>query len=362
METRTESGWMIALRYGFAVALVALGTAARLWLVQSVGALPIFVTLYPAVLLVASIAGSGPGILASLLAALSADYYFITPPGFGIAAPNDLVAVIIFTASNIFLCILTARMRRAHWREAIAATRAKLLEQTNAELEGRVNERTARIRSLALELTQAEQRERKRLAHLLHDHLQQLLVGARIQLGAIQEQTAETTGQSLNAVANALDEAIQDSKSLAIELSPPVLRDKGLVAAMHWLAQWMGEKHGLTVAIEAGGEIAPDCGGVCMLLFQCVRELLFNSVKHSGTHSARVAVSRSGNDIQIVVSDAGAGFDPTLIQAGASQGGFGLSSIRERIGLLGGKMEIQSAPGQGVRISLTAPLPPGSAH
>lgn len=232
------------------------------------------------------------------------------------------------------------------------------LLQANQNLEKRVLDRTGQIRSLALELGKAEQRERKRLALLLHDHLQQLLVGAKLSLGIVKKRAG---GQEILAdighVNHLLDEAINASKSLTFELSPPILHQAGLVAALGWLGRWMAEKHGLNVQVSDCDEIAPDPGGVCMLLFQCVRELLFNVAKHSGTKCARVSIGRTNHHIQITVADDGAGFDAARAREYDSSGGFGLFSIRERLLLIGGQMHIDSSPTQGTRVSLLAPVP-----
>ncbi|MCE5229278.1 sensor histidine kinase [bacterium] len=350
-----------AFDYSFAVLAVAIATYLRWWLERLFGPMPIFVTLYPAVLLVAAIARTGAAILSIALAALAADYYFIPPYGFGIESPNDMAATAIFTLANVFLCLLMMRMRRANWERAVATTRAEALRKANEELNRRVYERTAQIRALALELGRAEQRERKRLAQVLHDHLQQLLVGARWNLDAVRGRAGKEAGGQLDAVENLLNEAIADSRSLAVELSPPVLRESGLVAAMNWLGRWMAEKHGFNVEVEAGDEIPPDTEGICVLLFQCVRELLFNSVKHSGVKTASVRIVRAGNELQITVADNGAGFDPASMQDGSGKPGFGLYSIRERMLLISGRMEIESATGRGARFTLFAPMPAPAA-
>ncbi|MRR52628.1 MAG: PAS domain S-box protein, partial [Rhodocyclaceae bacterium] len=145
----------------------------------------------------------------------------------------------------------------------------KALLRAEEELEQRVEERTAQIRTLALDLTHAEQMERKRLAMALHDNLQQLLVGAKIGLEMAGRKAAgPDIKESLNSVAALLDESIGASRTLTLEMSPPILYEAGLVAGIHWLGRWMLEKYGLTVEIESDGEIAADTEGVCMLLFQ----------------------------------------------------------------------------------------------
>jgi signal transduction histidine kinase len=93
------------------------------------------------------------------------------------------------------------------------------------------------------------------------------------------------------------------------------------------------------------------------LLFECARELLFNVVKHAGVKEARVVMERSDDEVRVAVEDRGRGFDPALIQSvRLDSAGFGLFSVQQRIELLGGRTEIHSAPGQGTRITLVAPI------
>jgi PAS domain S-box-containing protein len=121
---------LIALRYLSAVAVVAVAVVLRWRLLDSFGPMPAFLTFYPAVLLVATIGGGGPGIVATVLAALAADYWFLPPVGtFRIEAPNDVLALGIFTATSLFLCILMERLRRARWAEATSAAQEQQLQE-----------------------------------------------------------------------------------------------------------------------------------------------------------------------------------------------------------------------------------------
>ncbi len=252
-------------------------------------------------------------------------------------------------------------------KEVVERTRAEeQLRILNETLEQRVAERTAiaeqraaQLSALTSELTQAEQRERRRLAQLLHDHLQQLLVAAKLQVVAVQRRAqSEALQDSLQHVRDLLDQSIQASRSLTVELSPPVLYDLGLGPALFWLARWMQEAHGLTVEVlteSQGDAISED---IRVLLFQTIRELLFNVVKHAQVDRATVRMRElSGGQVHIVVRDAGIGFDPARLHAGESvSGGFGLFSVRDRLESLGGQVEIDSAPGCGTCITLCAPV------
>jgi PAS domain S-box-containing protein len=236
------------------------------------------------------------------------------------------------------------------------------LQMLNESLERQIAERTlvaeqraAQLRALAAELTQTEQRERRRLAQILHDHLQQLLVAAKLNIGLLRGRTKDAhLLETLLQADDLLKDAISASRSLAVELSPPILYEGGLSPALEWLARWMHEKHGLTVDLQIDPAAEPVAEELRIVLFRAVRELLFNVVKHAQTDRARVEVSRvTGDQVQIVVADTGVGFEPRASETPLH--GFGLSNIRERMEFLGGRLEMESTPGQGTRMRLIAP-------
>ncbi|RPJ49995.1 MAG: response regulator, partial [Methanobacteriota archaeon] len=239
--------------------------------------------------------------------------------------------------------------------ESAVRERTANLTRANRELENR----TKQLRLLAGELTTAEQRERKRLAKVLHDGLQQYLVAAKMQAGGLIEeisnQSAKKTAQGIETL---LNESISVSRSLASELSPPILHDAGILSGMEWLSRWMVNKHGLQVnlVVEMDSPVLSD--DVKVLLFEAVRELLLNVVKHAKTGSAMIHLRQDeGKHLRITVSDTGKGFHASnIFKPGDSLGGFGLFSIRERIDLVGGRFEIDSCPSEGARVSLVVPL------
>jgi CheY-like chemotaxis protein len=247
------------------------------------------------------------------------------------------------------------RINRA-LQEEIAERR--IAEQRVVERTAQVDQLVRQLRALASELTQAEQRERKRLATILHDYIQQLLVSAQMQLASIRrEPMSERAFSVAQQVDSILKEALDASRSLTVELSPPILQEAGLGAALKWLASRLGEKHNLRVNVQVDTHCEPATEEQRFLLFECARELLFNTVKHARVDEASIQLTRSTERrVQLVVADRGAGFDLELQRNSHNEHPtFGLFSIQQRLEHLGGRMEIDTAPGRGVRVVLSAP-------
>jgi len=238
------------------------------------------------------------------------------------------------------------------------------LRDLNANLEAEVAGRTAvaegrarALRRLARELNEAEHRERTRLAKLLHDDLQQLLLAAKLRLPVLAEgEPAEIAGHVAR-IDELLGTCLSTSRNLSHELSPPILQCGTLSEVMDWLSEWFEEKHGLDVAVRAEGAVPPAPEHVRVFLFQAVRELLLNVVKHSGTMDARVVLSPHGGNLTVRVEDDGAGCDPEAVALSLERPeGFGLFNIRERLEALGGRLEIDTVPDGGSCFRMTVPV------
>ncbi len=228
------------------------------------------------------------------------------------------------------------------------------LETLTAELEARVVLRTTEVRRLVGDLTEAERRERGRVAQILHDDLQQLLYAVQFKFEAMRRATPRSGPALLDQADDLVARAIQVTRTLTVDLRPPVLRGEGLDRTFEWLAHRMHEAYGLDVTVDREGDVQAG-KTVQVLLFQIVRELLFNVVKHAGTASATIRVGGVEPDrVRVVVADNGVGFEPEDPDEGEASG-VGLVSVRERIRLVGGSVSIRSAPGGGSEIEIVCP-------
>jgi CheY-like chemotaxis protein len=230
-------------------------------------------------------------------------------------------------------------------------SRPKVLDSDSTLL----NQRSNQLRKLADDLTLAEHRERQRLAQVLHDGLQQILVAAKFQLELINH--APKIPGKLNELKKLLNEAIETSRSLAVELSPPILLRRNLHNALEWLAHSMFERYGIEVTLKVDMNLQPLSEAKFLLLFQSARELLFNVVKHAGVRKTGIELTQQEGQALMTVEDEGVGFDPASLHSGLGDWrGMGLFRTHERLLSIGGRMEIDSSPGRGSRFRLTVPL------
>jgi len=218
----------------------------------------------------------------------------------------------------------------------------------------RLRKRTEQVRSLSEALTSSEERVRRRISRLLHDEVQQLLVGAMLTLERLKKE--EGIGDEHHGIIeearNQIEEGVEVARTLSQELSPPVGKES-LYDALEWLTVQMQNDYGLSVEMKTKGSAGPLDKPVRTLLFHTVRELLFNVVKHAEVDEATLFLVQGDERIRVVVEDEGAGFDPAEIDEWTE--GMGLAGLRERIGLIGGHVEIDTAPGEGTRVAFEVP-------
>lgn len=215
-----------------------------------------------------------------------------------------------------------------------------------------------RLEALGLELAIAEEKERGRIAGELHDQVGQCLILAKIKANSLAATgLSPEQRETVERLEYLLENAIDDIRSLTFQLRPPILVTAGLTAAVQWLAEELKEHYSLTVEVRDDQQPKPLCYELRYCLFQAVRELLLNVVKHAGVGHARVTLERVGETIAILVADEGRGLEPAdTTTRPAHAGGFGLFNLQQRIRYLGGGFTMQSAPGRGSRATIIAPL------
>ena len=226
------------------------------------------------------------------------------------------------------------------------------------EVEERLLAYQRELRSLASELTFAEERARRRIAVDLHDRVGHTLAMCQIRLNQLQMAVDEpAVSETLESVVELVESAISDTRSLILEISPPALYELGLEAALDELAQEIQDENGIVTEVEDDGLPKPMSTDTKVALYRSAREAMINVVKHSHSPRMKVSLKKIRNEISLEITDEGKGFDTELLQSELSKRkSFGLFSVRERMSHMGGGMQIHSRSGWGTTVYLTAPL------
>jgi PAS domain S-box-containing protein len=249
-----------------------------------------------------------------------------------------------------YLALVRDASERCRREQATRAT-AELLERL-------VVQRTEQLRRLAAELEAAEIRERRQLAHDLHDDIAQTLSAAAIRVATLARHPHLGVRKTAADVAALLAQANQAVHSLATQLAPAVLHELGLWPAMHWLADELCRQFGLNVEVRGDGAPKPLSQEARSIVYRAVRELLINVARHARVNTAVVDLRREGQSLVVEVSDAGVGFTPDAADTPGDIDGqrLGLMSVRERLRFIGGSFSIHSVPGDGTAARLVVPL------
>jgi signal transduction histidine kinase len=264
---------------------------------------------------------------------------------------------------------------------AIAICNAQLYEELKAAkeaLEHKVAERTqelqeakealaqkaAQLQRLLTETVGVQERERQRIAQDMHDGINQLLIGTLLELKSARERLstgdltlAEVSLQQVTGVLHRMDEEI---RQVLYDLRPPTLDALGLAPSLRRYAERFRQYTGIPCEVRVEGEpcrLPPDAE---IGLYRIMQEALQNVSVHARARQAQVAVGFSSEAVMLAITDDGEGFDLMAIQR-EGQGHFGLLGMQERAGSLGGRLVIQTTPGQGARVEVSVPLYPVAA-
>jgi PAS domain S-box-containing protein len=228
------------------------------------------------------------------------------------------------------------------------------------EMEAQALKYQQRLHDLAERLATAEEKDRWRISRYIHDTIIQNLSLSSIRLAALvkplTDARLETEVKTLGQTRELLNQALDECRTVMADLTPALLYELGLVSALHELADRLRGEQGADMVVEGPGQEVRMSNSLRGLLFQSVRELVMNALKYAGPCTIRVAVSCCGNEVSICVADNGKGFDPAAEKKLNHRGGFGLFNIQLRLEGLGGRMEIESAPGNGTTAKISVPL------
>lgn len=223
------------------------------------------------------------------------------------------------------------------------------------ELNHRLREKQDRLQLFARQLVGAEERARRATAVDLHDGIGQQLVGLAMTLDAAVSRSPPEVRLLLSEATHTVREVQSITQRVIADLSPPGLYELGLEPALKWLSVYMRGKDNLQVELHVDADAAAYNLELRVLVFKLIRELLRNVVKHSGVQSATVTVTETPKELHVVVEDRGVGFEWQLSLFEPRSEGFGLWSVADRVRAAAGEMTVDTAPGQGCRVSVVFP-------
>jgi signal transduction histidine kinase len=211
---------------------------------------------------------------------------------------------------------------------------------------------------MASELALTEERQRRILAQDLHDSIGQNLALSKLRVDSMRSGTgAGKISSELESLSRNLEDAIEQIQSLIFKLSPPILYQVGLGAALEYLAEWVEETYDIRIAVNTETNCPSIPEDESVLLFRAVQELLTNTVKHAEASNSSITLRGSDDHVYIEVQDNGTGFDTGILEGKRPlKDRFGLLSIKERLQHLGGHTRVESSSGRGTKVCMWAPL------
>jgi signal transduction histidine kinase len=349
----------IVTRYLLPISAVGTAVEINLLIAPYLSILPPFLTFLAAIMLTAWYGGFPSALFSIVLSGFALKYYFIPPIYVLSLNPADLGTLGFFTLEALAMAYCIDYLRRNE----------NALRRTNLDLEQQViskrqelSEKEERLQGLMHQLAATEERERRELAAELHDYLAQLLTLARMKIKLAQQNMHRSGTKSQRFVAET-DDLLRTCtnyvRTLMAELYPAQLHEMGLPAAVRWLAGQM-PKHGLAVDLSIGIDSLPIPDRTALLLYQSVRELLMNIVKHAEVNRAFISLDVASHCVFVTIQDNGRGFDTATSGPSISGQHLGLQTVKDRMATVGGTFSLESRLGKGTSVTLTVPLESGS--
>lgn len=228
----------------------------------------------------------------------------------------------------------------------------KKLNRLNQTLELEIQKRDQQVKKLASELLEAEKNERKRIAKLLHNDLQQILFSTQTKVKFLEEETPPKFAKKIAEINTQLESSLKLTHQLVVNLNPPNIKNNNLRKGINWLCEYIYNLHDLLVEVQAPRHIELENRDVLVLVLRIIQEFLFNIVKHANVNKAKIIITQKKEDINIHMVDKGTGFNKYEIKESPS---YGLSEAKEHIELIGGHLFISSTPGEGTDVGISIP-------
>ena len=346
------------LYYGVAVMSVAAALGLKLLLEPLIVQETPFLFVFAAVMVSAWYGGLGPGLLATVLAALITDYFFLYPVGsFSVSGPSlEATPLIGFLLEGALVSVLAAGLRYSRRQAEQSALQARKHQE-------KLRQSEQKVRDLVRRLLDAQEKERRRIAYEVHDGFTQMAIASYQLLQNFADdypQASVEATEELDEVIDRLEQTIKEARRVIADLRPTVLDDLGLAAALRQQVDTTCADEGVEVSYEEALGEARLPARLETALFRIAQEALANMCKHAETEQAHVALERVGGSVRLRVRDWGRGFRPAEEKDGGEPGEkVGLSSMRERAALLGGALKLRSEPGSGTLVTVEIPLPGG---
>ena len=361
-----------ARRYGLAVLATLVALVLRETLTPLYGATNPYHTVWLAVAFSAWYCGLGPSIVTVLLSIVGVWYLFLPPVhSFAIqdpkAAISGMLGFLIF--SGVIVALGEANRQSNMRSEREVAERSRIedeLRRAQAQLESRVQERTAELNSanqnlskLSAQLLQSQDDERKRLARELHDSVGQLLAAIKMNSERLQSPQLDPAAVKAAAIDTAflIDQVTSEIRTMSHLLHPPLLEEVGLPSALRWYVDGFSERSKIAVDVDSADDMGRLGNDKEMAIFRVVQECLTNVHRHSGSRTASLRLGQQDGNVHLEIKDSGKGIplEKQLALTSAGQLGVGVRGMRERIGQLGGVLIVQSDE-RGTVVTATLPL------
>jgi signal transduction histidine kinase len=349
-------------RYAAALGATGIALAVRLLLNPVLGDDLPYITLFASVAFSAWFCGTGPSISAVAGAILGARYWLLLPKhtlGFPDTAQSLGLLVFLFVSS---VMVVFGEMNR-RTAEKLRCTREELetqVKQSTAELDAANQD----LRDLTGHVLHLQDDERRRIARELHDSAGQSLAALAMNLSRMETEARAQVERLTNTVATAADSAamvqelISNIRTISYLLHPPMLDEAGLAPALRWFVQGFVERSQIAVELDLPEDLERLPQEFETTIFRVVQECLTNILRHSESRVAAIRLLRSSDEVQVEVRDSGKGIPSQKLSEMASSRtfGVGIRGMRERVGQLGGALEINS-DGSGAGTVVMARLP-----